>query len=104
MYLMARSLARAVGMAALLLGAAAGARADTMLWSSTGPMAGVDAIAVAPSDSRFIYAGSTGTDGGNGVFKSADGGRTWMAVNKGITNKRINAVAVDPRDARVAYA
>ena len=57
-----------------------------------------------PSDSHVVYAGSTGTDGGKGVFKSTDGGRTWIAVNDGISNKRINAVAVDPRDPRTAYA
>src|SRR5258708_4296078 len=71
---------------------------------SSGPAAGVDAVAIAPSDSKIVYAGSTGTDGGKGVFKSADGGRRWTEVNKGITNKRINAIAVDPRDSKIAYA
>jgi photosystem II stability/assembly factor-like uncharacterized protein len=87
-----------------LLAFASAAHAEALRWTSNGPLAGVDSIAVAPSDSRIVYAGTTGTDGGKGVFKSADGGRSWIAVNKGIANRRINAVAVDPRDARVAYA
>ena len=78
--------------------------AETLHWTSNGPLAGVVAIAVVPSDSQVIYAGSTGTDGGKGVFKSSDGGRSWIAVNSGISNKRINAVAVDPRNPKIVYA
>src|SRR5947209_4272213 len=95
---------RMTGAAALVVGLFIGGRcvvAETLHWTSNGPPAGVDAVAFAPSDSRIIYAGSTGIDGGKGVFKSSDGGQTWTAVNKGITNKRINAVAVDPRDPRI---
>ncbi|MDB5329712.1 MAG: hypothetical protein JWP03_863 [Phycisphaerales bacterium] len=84
--------------------AAPAVHADAMLWKSNGPPAGVDTIAVAPSDPKIVYAGSTGTDGGKGVFKSADGGRTWAAVNHGITNRRINAVAVDPLHSEIVYA
>ncbi len=73
-------------------------------WTTGGPRAGIVAIALAPSDSQVIYAGSTGIDGGKGVYKSVDGGRHWAEVNEGITNKRINALAVDPRNPKIAYA
>lgn len=35
-----------------------------------------------------------GTDGG-GIFRSTDGGNTWTAVNTGLTQPRIRALAVD---------
>ncbi len=79
-------------------------RADGAHWTSNGPPAGIVAIAAAPSDPKIVYAGSTGADGGKGVFKSSDGGRNWIAVNYGITNKRINAVAVNPHNSKIVYA
>jgi uncharacterized repeat protein (TIGR01451 family) len=33
---------------------------------------------------------------GQGVLKSMDGGRTWTAVNNGLTNRRILSFAIDP--------
>ena len=80
------------------------ARAEVTNWKSNGPRAGVDTIAVAPSNALLIYAGSIGTDGGKGVFKSVDAGRSWLEVNNGITNKRINAIAIDPQRPEVVYA
>lgn len=39
----------------------------------------VDALAVAPGESKTVYAGT-----GRGVFKSTDGGATWHAANGGL--------------------
>ena len=47
------------------------------------PVGSIEAIAVAPSDAKIIYAGTGESDicsdlsSGNGVYKSVDGGSTW---------------------------
>src|SRR5258708_2218803 len=67
------------------------------------PIASIGAIAVAPSDSNVIYVGSGEADMrssisyGNGMYKSTDGGKTWMHI--GLEDSRqIGRVLVDPRD------
>ncbi|HEY3886432.1 MAG TPA: hypothetical protein VGL62_14570, partial [Vicinamibacterales bacterium] len=72
------------------------------------PVSSIGSIAIAPSDPNVIYVGSgeaniRGNVGdGNGIYKSVDGGKTWTHVwaQKG----QIGTMAVDPRDANVAYA
>jgi hypothetical protein len=39
-----------------------------------------------------------------GVRKSADGGITWSAVNTGLTNLIVEALAMDPSDPQTVYA
>ncbi|HKN65404.1 MAG TPA: hypothetical protein VJW73_03965 [Gemmatimonadaceae bacterium] len=63
----------------------------------------IGAIAVAPSDPNIIYVGSGAgiirpdLATGNGMYKSTDGGRTW--VNLGLHDTQMIAmIAVDPRD------
>ncbi len=46
------------------------------------------AIAVDPSDSEIIYIASD-VSGNNGMWKSADGGMTWIQISNGIN--------IDPR-------
>ncbi len=67
------------------------------------PMASIGAIAVAPSNHNVIYVGSG--EGalrgdityGDGVYKSADGGKTW--TNVGLRDSRqIGALIVDPNN------
>jgi photosystem II stability/assembly factor-like uncharacterized protein len=67
------------------------------------PIASIGAIAVAPSDSNVIYVGSGEADMrssisyGNGMYKSTDGGKTWMHI--GLEDSRqIGRIIVDPRD------
>jgi photosystem II stability/assembly factor-like uncharacterized protein len=68
------------------------------------PIASVGALAIAPSDHNVIYVG-TGEAAprgdmtyGDGVYRSADGGKTWSHV--GLTDSRqIGALIVDPRSA-----
>src|SRR5579871_1569832 len=71
-------------------------------------VASIGAIAVAPSDPRVIYVGTGEADMrsdiayGNGVYKSTDGGKSW--VHLGLSDTRqIGAIVVDPRNAAVAY-
>src|SRR5208283_5790198 len=67
------------------------------------PVASIGAIAVAPSDHEVIYVGSGEADmrssisGGNGMYKSTDGGHTWARI--GLTaSRQIGRILVDPKD------
>lgn len=76
-------------------------------WQSLGdrlPAASVGAIAVAPSNSDVIYAGTGQVEArydvaaGSGVFVSRDGGKNWQ--DAGLTaTKNIGKILVDSRDA-----
>lgn len=72
------------------------------------PVGSIGAIAVAPSDPQTMYVGTGEADmrsdiaHGNGLYKSIDGGKTWSHVGLDDT-RQIGAIAVDPRDANVAY-
>ncbi len=68
----------------------------------------IGSIAVAPSDPRTIYVGSGEADMrsdiayGDGVYKSSDGGKSWMHLGLDDT-KQIGAIVVDPQNANVVY-
>lgn len=64
----------------------------------------IGAIAVAPSNPQIVYAGTGAradrdrANRGGGIYRSADGGRTWTRL--GLTStQHIARIAVDPRDA-----
>jgi photosystem II stability/assembly factor-like uncharacterized protein len=67
------------------------------------PVASIGAIAVAPSNRKVIYVGSGEADmrssisGGNGMYKSTDGGRTWARIGLG-DSRQIGRILVDPKD------
>ncbi len=70
--------------------------------------AAVGALAVAPSDPNVLYAGTGescirgNVSHGDGVYRSTDGGRTW--VNRGLRDTRhIGRVRVHPRDPDLVY-
>ena len=71
-------------------------------WTEMTGMAGQDvrALALAPSDSRVLVAGSR-----DGVFRSRDGGETWKRISPlGHAEIRtLESVAIDPRDPDVIY-
>src|ERR1035438_3227019 len=68
------------------------------------PVASVGALAVAPSDREVIYVGSGEADmrssisGGDGMYKSIDGGKSWAHVGLEDT-RQIARILVDPDDA-----
>src|SRR5258708_31979345 len=71
-------------------------------------VASIGAIAVARSDSNLIYVGSGEADMrssisyGNGMYKSADGGKTWTRI--GLEDSRqIGRILVDPRDPKRVF-
>jgi photosystem II stability/assembly factor-like uncharacterized protein len=66
-------------------------------------VASVGAVAVAPSDPRVVYVGTGNQTGwsftvGKGVYKSTDGGGTWMNVGLR-ASQYIGGIVVDPRNA-----
>jgi photosystem II stability/assembly factor-like uncharacterized protein len=57
----------------------------------------VGAVEVAPSDPNIVYVGTGATNDGNGVYKSADAGRTWQHLGMENT-RRIPKLLVDPHN------
>src|SRR5689334_9515548 len=68
----------------------------------------IGAIGVAPSDTKMIYVGTGEADMrsqisfGDGMYKSADGGKTWKRIGLEDT-RQIGRVLVDPHDANLVY-
>lgn len=59
----------------------------------------VYALAIDPTSSQTVYAGAYR----GGVFKSTNGGKTWTAVNSGLTNTNVWALAIDPVNSQTVY-
>jgi photosystem II stability/assembly factor-like uncharacterized protein len=72
------------------------------------PVASIGAIGVAPSNPNTVYVGTGEADMrsqisyGNGMYKSADAGKTWTHVGLEGT-RQIGRVIVDPRDANRVF-
>jgi photosystem II stability/assembly factor-like uncharacterized protein len=72
------------------------------------PIASIGAIAVAPSNPKVLYVGSGEADMrsdisyGNGMYRSADGGKTWTAI--GLSDSRqIGRIIVDSKDPGLVF-
>ncbi len=88
----------ALGLIALALTAVAFAGDGT--WTSRGPEGVVVfCLTMDPSAPGTLYAG---TDGG--VFKSGNGGRTWVATNTGLIRTVVSVLAIDPSAPATLYA
>jgi photosystem II stability/assembly factor-like uncharacterized protein len=65
----------------------------------------IEAVAVDPSDPNTVYAASSGSSdcfgGGQGVYRSSDGGGTWKLVEP---KQYIYGLAIDPSDPATVYA
>jgi photosystem II stability/assembly factor-like uncharacterized protein len=59
----------------------------------------ITTIAVAPSNSEFIY---VGTDDGN-MWQTPDGGTNWTNISAGLPLRWVTRVAVDPYDEMTVY-
>jgi hypothetical protein len=76
----------------------------------TEPTLTIGAVAFAPSNPQLIYAAS-GEDAGDwnpawpgvGVYRSNDGGRTWMLTSP-VTSTRFSAIVVHPTQPNTIYA
>ena len=70
--------------------------------------ASVGAIAVAPSDPNVIYVGMGEScfrgdaSFGDGVYKSTDGGKTWVNVGL-VATRQIARIRIHPQNANIAY-
>ncbi len=65
-------------------------------YSVLGPDGGsVECLAIDPTDSSTLYAGTWG----NGIYKSFDGGDTWLESSSGLAKAFIYGIVIDPSDA-----
>jgi hypothetical protein len=49
-------------------------------------------MAINPDTPAILYAGTQG----RGVFKTTNGGGTWLPLNRGLTDSNVHALAIDP--------
>jgi len=61
------------------------------LVNSQSPPYGMKVKALALASNNYIYAGTHG----NGVYKSSDGGLSWVAASAGLVNQSVDALAWD---------
>jgi photosystem II stability/assembly factor-like uncharacterized protein len=60
----------------------------------------VRAIAVHPSDPNTLYIGVAS----GGIWKSTDGGSTWLDIGVDLASLTFGAIAIDPNDPNILYA
>ncbi|MFV2072327.1 MAG: WD40/YVTN/BNR-like repeat-containing protein, partial [Thermoanaerobaculales bacterium] len=69
------------------------AAASDLAWARTGPEGGyVRSLAVHPHDASVVFAGTI-----DGVYRSADGGLTWLRSNTGIGNRTARTIIINPQ-------
>ena len=70
----------------------------------------IKALAINPKNPAVIYAAANGVAFSSseiingGLFKSTNGGESWIMSNAGLTNPQIDALAIDPRNPDTIYA
>jgi len=70
-------------------------------WTNIGPrLAAALTIVADPHGSGTIYIATFGA----GILKSADSGSTWSAVNNGLTDLTVDALAMDASGPQTVYA
>src|ERR1700688_721135 len=85
----------------MALAAGAGqAHAGINTWTPIGPDGGTIAfLAASPAQPGLLYAASTGA----GVFRSEDGGTSWVRTSRGL-DVDVQALTVDPRSPATVYS
>ena len=65
-------------------------------------------IVIDPRDNNVVFVAATGSlwgpGGERGVFKTADGGKTWKQVLKVDDDTGANDLTMDPADSKILYA
>jgi len=94
-------LALLAGELVVALAAGAGpAHAGVNVWTPIGPDGGTIAfLAASPAQPGLLYAAGTGA----GVFRSEDGGTSWVRASRGL-DVDVQALTVDPRTPATVYA
>ncbi len=70
-------------------------------FSNWGVVSGrIRAIAVHPTDPLIVYIGAAS----GGLWKTTDGGNTWMDIGKNLGSLNYGAIAIDPDNPDVIYA
>ena len=70
----------------------------------------IQAFAMSPSTPAVMYAGggigpgSSGPSSQGGLFKSTNGGATWIPINNGLTDPMVDSVWIDQQNASVVLA
>jgi uncharacterized repeat protein (TIGR02543 family) len=64
----------------------------------------VSSLAIDPTNTQVIYAGTNDSADDSGVFKSTDGGTSWTRMSNGLTGLRVRSLAIDPANSQVVYA
>ncbi|UCF07510.1 MAG: sialidase, partial [Thermoplasmata archaeon] len=73
------------------------------------PVSSIGSLAIAPSDTNIIWAGTGETfirsnvSIGNGIYKSIDGGKSWKHMGLDRTG-RIGRVVIHPQDPNIVFA
>ena len=79
----------------------ASATSRTTGWCSVGPdHARITSLAGDPRNAAILYASTFGA----GVFKTVDGGATWVASSKGLSTSFVTSIIVDPVTPSTLYA
>ncbi len=60
----------------------------------------VTAIVIDPTDSGVWYAGTEGA----GIYKSINGGVSWLPIQNGLGQAKIDSLAIDHDDSQILYA
>ena len=81
------------------LGRAGVAAAQVRPWTNTGVDGAVAVLATDPMVTGTVYVGTS-----RGMFRSVDGGGTWVAIGNGMTGyERLSVLAVDPVSPTTLY-
>jgi uncharacterized protein (TIGR03437 family) len=60
----------------------------------------ISTLAIDPNSENTVYVGTLFS----GVFQTGDGGRSWRAMNQGLTLLDVRALAIDPSNSSTLYA
>jgi photosystem II stability/assembly factor-like uncharacterized protein len=63
------------------------------------PPSDVYSIAVDPYDAQVVYIGT----GDNGIFKSSNGGQSWISIGDGLSTNCIRDILINPGNQQVIY-
>jgi photosystem II stability/assembly factor-like uncharacterized protein len=84
-----------------------GGRSWRTMNAGLGGARSVSALAIDPETPATVYAGTSldaETERGGGVFKSTNGGRSWMSMTSGLGRPDVEALAIDPSASETVYA